>query len=59
MSLNLPAPLAGYFAAKNAHDIDAMLPAFADNAAVRDEGKDLRGHPAIRAWMVETTRSNT
>jgi hypothetical protein len=55
MSLNLPAPLADYFSAKNAHDIDAMLTCFAADASIRDEGKDLRGHTAIRAWIAETT----
>lgn len=56
MSLDLPTPLPAYFAAKNAHDIDAMLACFAEDAAVRDEGKDYRGHPAIRGWIEETTR---
>jgi ketosteroid isomerase-like protein len=56
MSLDLPAPLPAYFAAKNAHDIDAILACFADNAAVRDEGHDYRGHAAIRGWIEETTR---
>ena len=56
MPLDLPAPLPAYFAAKNAHDIDAMLACFADDAFVRDEGKDYRGHPAIRGWIDETTR---
>ncbi|MDO9413630.1 MAG: nuclear transport factor 2 family protein [Pseudolabrys sp.] len=56
MPLDLPAPLPAYFAAKNAHDIDAMLACFAQDAAVRDEGKDYHGHPAIRGWIEETTR---
>ena len=56
MPLDLPAPLPAYFAAKNAHDIDAMLACFADGAHVRDEGQDYRGSPAIRGWIEETTR---
>lgn len=56
MSLDLPKPIGAYFAAKNAHDIDAMLAPFAEDAHVRDEGRDYDGHPAIRAWMEETTR---
>ena len=30
-------------------------PTFLDDAVVRDERKDMAGHPAIRAWMAETT----
>jgi ketosteroid isomerase-like protein len=56
MSLDLPAPVSAYYAAKNAHDIDAMLAPFAEDAHVRDEGEDYRGHAAIRAWMEHTTR---
>ncbi len=56
MSLDLPAPVSAYYAAKNAHDIDAMLAPFAEDAQVRDEGEDHRGGPAIRAWMEHTTR---
>lgn len=56
MSLDLPAPVSAYYAAKNVHNIDAMLAPFAEDAHVRDEGEDHRGHPAIRAWMEQTTR---
>jgi hypothetical protein len=56
MSLNLPQPVSAYFAAKNAHDIDAMLAPFGDDAHVRDEGHDYLGRTAIRAWMEKTTR---
>lgn len=56
MPLNLPAPLPAYFAAKNAHDIDAMLACFAADGSVHDEGKEYRGHSAIRGWIEETTR---
>ena len=52
----LPTPIAKYFEAKNAHDIDAMLAVFAEQASVRDEGHDMVGRLAIRAWMEETTR---
>ena len=52
----LPTPIATYFEAKNAHDIDAMLAVFSDQASVRDEGRDMVGHPAIRDWMEETSR---
>jgi ketosteroid isomerase-like protein len=56
MSATLPEPLAAYFAAKNRHDIDAMLAPFAAHAVVKDEGQERRGLAAIRQWMEETTR---
>lgn len=56
MSLDLPTPIDAYYTAKNAHDLDAMLAPFAEDAHVRDEGEDHRGRGAIRAWMENTTR---
>jgi uncharacterized protein (TIGR02246 family) len=56
MSLDLPAPIDAYYAAKNAHDLDAMLAPFTEDAHVRDEGEDHRGRAAVRAWMEKTTR---
>lgn len=54
--MTLPEPIAAYFAAKNRHDIEAMLVPFSADAIVKDEGQELRGHAPIRAWMEETTR---
>ena len=56
MSTMPPQPIAEYFAAQNAHDIDAMLASFGADALVIDEGKDRRGLAAIRVWIEETTR---
>lgn len=56
MTAKLPQPLADYFAAKNRHDIDAMLVPFSSDATVEDEGKTHRASAAIRRWMEETTR---
>ena len=56
MTQPLPQALAAYYAAKNQHDIDGMLALFAPDATVRDEGEEMRGTTAIRAWMEETTR---
>ena len=56
MTIDLPRPLAAYFAAKNRHDIDAMLAPFAADSIVRDEGKTYTGRAAIKAWMEETTK---
>jgi ketosteroid isomerase-like protein len=56
MTVKLPQLLADYFAAKNRHDIDAMLTPFAPDATVRDEGEIHQGSDAIRDWMDATTR---
>jgi hypothetical protein len=55
MQATLPATLEWYFAAQNAHDIDALIACFAPDAAVRDEGEDIVGTDAIRAWKVKTS----
>ena len=56
MSLSLPDPIAAYFRAQNAHDVDGMLTTFAPQARVHDEGQDHSGSAAIRAWIEDTTR---
>ena len=56
MSVNLPQPIAAYFAATNRHDVDAMLASFAATAVVKDEGRERFGTTAIREWMEETIR---
>src|ERR1700675_2585525 len=53
MSTKLSEPLATYFAGHNNHDVDAMIGTFAESAAVKDEGHERRGLPAIRKWMEE------
>ena len=55
MKADLPEILGGYFAAQNRDDIDAMVACFAADAAVRDEGRDIVGRDAIRAWKKETS----
>jgi len=55
MNRQLPAILDRYFKAQNAHDIAAMVACFAPDAAVRDEGHDIVGTDAIRAWKKETS----
>ena len=42
-----------YFAAQNAHDVDAMASCFTEEATVRDEGRSYAGRGAIRGWMAE------
>lgn len=53
MSVELPEPMASYFAATNSHNVDAVLALFAESAIVKDEGQDRRGLASIREWMEE------
>ena len=55
MKPNLPIVLQRYYYAENAHDIEAMVACFAPDALVRDEGRDIRGTEAVRAWKKETS----
>ena len=54
MTAKLPQPLADYFEATNAHDVAAMIAAFAEHSVVQDEGRQLHGLAAIVDWMKET-----
>jgi len=56
MSISLPDPISTYLKAKNAHDIDAMLAPFDEDATVKDEGREHHGRPAIRSWLEDVTR---
>jgi hypothetical protein len=56
VELDLKPPFSTYFDAQNAHDVDGMLACFSEGAKVRDEGRDMLGRVAIRAWMNDTTR---
>jgi len=56
MPVKLPTCLAEYFAAANADDADRVAACFAADAVVRDEGRDVRGRAAVRAWAAETRR---
>jgi ketosteroid isomerase-like protein len=51
----LPGVLDQYYAAQNAHDIDAMVACFTPDATVHDEGRTIVGSDAIRAWKEETS----
>jgi hypothetical protein len=54
MRTKLSPMLASYFVATNAHDVDGMIFGFAEDAVVKDEGRQHRGRVAIRDWMRET-----
>jgi SnoaL-like domain len=55
MKPDLPDSLNRYYTAQNAHDIDAMAACFSPDAAVHDEGRDIVGSDAVRAWIAETS----
>ena len=50
MPLDLPKPIAEYFAAEKTHDADALAGCFVDQGVVHDEGGRFRGTKAIRDW---------
>ena len=51
MSASLPPVVAGYLAAVNAFDVDAIVAAFALDAYVNDARREIRGVDAIRRWV--------
>ncbi|RYZ12413.1 MAG: DUF4440 domain-containing protein [Comamonadaceae bacterium] len=58
-SLNLPGPVADYFAADRLGDAAAVAACFAPHAAVHDEGRTHRGRAAIQAWKAEASTQYT
>lgn len=56
MSIQVPAVAREYFAAASAFDVDRTVALFAEDALVRDEGKDIRGREAIHEWVARTMR---
>jgi hypothetical protein len=54
MTTTMHSTLEHYFAATNRHDVAGMIADLADDAVVKDEGREHRGVPAIREWMKET-----
>ena len=56
MTLTLPKTLGDYFAAANTDDADRVAACFTTDAVVRDEGRDVQGREAIRAWAREARR---
>ena len=50
----LPHIISDYVKASNAHDVKAILACFSGRAAVRDEGKTVRGPKAIEHWILRT-----
>jgi ketosteroid isomerase-like protein len=58
MSLNLPEPIAAYFAADR-RDGEAVARCFTKDAVVKDEGRTHAGVAAIRQWKEEASAKYT
>jgi hypothetical protein len=56
MDVNLPVPIAIYFAAENQGHTEIVAECFAGNAVVRDEGQTIEGLTAIKQWQAETRK---
>lgn len=50
MSIDLPQPIAAYFAAEKAGDAGALARCFASDGVVHDEGGAFAGRAAIERW---------
>src|SRR2546422_497271 len=53
-SLNLPKPIATYFAADK-NDSETLSQCFTENAVVKDEEHTHKGRPAIREWKTDAS----
>ena len=53
-SLNLPKPIATYFAADK-NDSETLSQCFTENAVVNDEGHTHKGRAAIREWKTDAS----
>jgi len=54
MTLDLPNPIAAYFAADRA-DNEAVSQCFTANAVVKDEGHTYQGRVAIKKWKADAS----
>ena len=53
-SLNLPKPIAAYFAADK-NNSETLSQCFTENAVVRDEGHTYKGRAAIQQWKTNAS----
>jgi hypothetical protein len=56
MAAKMPSPIVAYFEAANGPDPDAVVACFAEDAHVRDEGRDHVGRRAVRDWAADARR---
>ena len=59
MAIDLPAPIAGYFAADQGSDSARLASHFAEDAVVKDEGHAYAGREAIRQWKIAASTTYT
>lgn len=59
MAIELPAPIAGYFAADQGSDAAPLASCFTEDAIVKDEGRTYSGRDAVRRWKVESSTRYT
>lgn len=59
MTIEMPSPIAAYFAADATGDTDLVTLCFTLDAEVMDEGQLHRGQDAIRTWKTETSGAYT
>src|SRR6185369_10647984 len=50
MSITLPPIIAAFIQAENAHDSDALVACCTEDTIVYDDGHELQGIAAIKAW---------
>jgi hypothetical protein len=56
MDVNLPGPIAIYFAAENEGHTEIVAQCFTPGVVVRDEGQTIEGLAAIKRWQSETKK---
>ena len=56
MVVDLPKAIAAYIAAENGHDGQDLAQCFTEDAVVRDEGRTIKGLPAIEQWKAGTKK---
>jgi len=59
MSIQLPKPVATYFAKDKKADAKAISECFTETASVTDEGNTYTGREAIRQWMANASTKYT
>ena len=52
--MNLPPVIPRYIEVSNAHDVEAIVDCFADDAVIRDENATRHGKIDIGCWATET-----
>lgn len=56
MTMTLPEAIERYFIACNSNDAGLLASCFVEDAVVRDENAEHRGHAAIANWLREAQR---